>query len=84
MQIAGADFNPVTFTMAVLYRGMGREREERGDMDMASGKDLTPAPLCCGLSVACLLRAGFGDWGLSGPSPLQEALWDCPGMQLMH
>lgn len=39
---------------------------------MASDKDLTLAPLRCGLNVACLLRAGFGDRGLSGPSPLQE------------
>lgn len=41
---------------------------------MASDKDLTLAPLCRGLNVACLLRAGFGDGGLSGPSPLQETL----------
>lgn len=51
---------------------------------MASGKDLTLAPLCCGLNAACLLRAGFGARGLSGPSPLQEALWDCRGMETMH
>lgn len=70
--------------MAALYRGTGQESEEKGEHGMASGKDLTLAPLCCGLNVACLLRAGFGDSGLSGPSPLQEALWDCPGMRLMH
>lgn len=51
---------------------------------MASDKDLTLAPLCCGLNVACLLRAGFGDRGLSGPSPLQEQLWDCHWIEPMH
>lgn len=47
---------------------------KRENIGMASEKDLTPAPLCCGLNVACLLRAGFGNRGLSGPSPLQEQL----------
>lgn len=48
---------------------------------MASDKDLTLAPLCCGLNVACLLRAGIGARGLSGPSPLSEQPWDCPGIE---
>lgn len=51
---------------------------------MASNKDLTRAPLCCGLNIACLLQAGFGDRGLRGPSPLQEQLWDCYVIEPMH
>lgn len=51
---------------------------------MASDKVLTLAPLCCGLNVACLLRAGFGNRGLSGPSPRQEQPWDCHGIEPMY
>lgn len=47
---------------------------------MASDEDLTLAPLCCGLNVACLLRAGFEDRGLSGPSPLLPPSPLCSGI----
>lgn len=55
-----------------------------GGLGRPSDKHLTPAPRRCGLNVACLLRAGFGNRGLSGPSPLQEPLRDCHGMEPMH
>lgn len=67
-----------------LTKGYNMRARERENIGMASDKDLTLAPLCCGLNVACLLRAGFGDRGLSGPSPLKEQLWDCHGIELMH
>lgn len=79
-------FNPLNFTTAVLQKherevkgGVGRKSRKR-----PSNKHLTPAPQRCGLNVACLLRAGFGNRGLSGPSPLQEPLRDCHGMEPMH
>lgn len=60
MQIAGADFNPMTFTMAVFWGGAW-EQGNKGEHWHGQRTDLTPAPLCAGLNVACLLRAGFGD-----------------------
>lgn len=67
-----------------LTKGWNVSASKGENIGMASDKDLNLAPLCCGLNVACLLRAGFGDRGLGGPSPLQEQLWDCQGIEAMH
>lgn len=69
----------VTPTKGLYVRG-----SERENSDVARDKDLTLAPLCCGLNVACLFGAGTVDRGLNDLSPLQEQLWDWHGMELMH
>lgn len=96
MQIVALHLNPLIFTMAVLQEhlqrgwsarergGIGGEGERNAGLGRPSDKHLTPAPRRCGLNVACLLQAGFGNRGLSGPSPLQEPLRDCHGMEPMH
>lgn len=88
MQIVAPDFNLLILQWQ-YYNGSrkGIEHESEGKGGTLAGqsdKHLTLAPRCCGLNVACLLRAGFGNRGLSGPSPLQEPLWDCHGMEPMH
>lgn len=83
MQIAGADFNPVVYTMAVLYPGMGRESEEKGEHWHGQRERLNPCSpvlwIKCSLFITSWVWGLRIKWSLTSAGSTLGLSWEAPG-----